>query len=106
MPYLSMKELGLVAANLGHTNLRVVPMRAPGWFRAECGCGYRSARRNTVALAAEAAGHHAVKAATEFVNRARGNGHDISEYLTPHDDPADISDTPASPGPEMFAASA
>lgn len=108
MPHLSMKELGVVAANIGHRDLRVVPMRSRGWFRAECSCGYRSARRNTPALAAEAAAHHVLKVAGEFVAKAQGNGHDLAEYLTP---PAirplpDISDTPSLPTGEMLPASA
>ena len=107
MPYLTMRELGVVAANLGHTGVRVVPLRQAGWWRAECGCGYRSARRNTEALAADAAGHHIMKAAHEFVTRARGNGHDISEYLrTPQSPTDDISDTPTSPTAEILPASA
>lgn len=104
---LSMRELGTIARNLGHRDLRVVPMAGPGWWRAECGCGYRSTRRTSEAEAADTAVHHVTKIARAFLATARGGGHDISEYLKADDEPAgDISDTPEAPTGEMLRVSA
>lgn len=64
MPHISFQELREGAARLGHVNMSVVPMRpAEGlsWWRGECGCGYRSTRRTSQALAADALVHHLMK---------------------------------------------
>jgi hypothetical protein len=65
MPHISFQELREGAARLGHANMTVVPMRPSeglNWWRGECGCGYRSTRRNSQADAAGALVHHLMKA--------------------------------------------
>lgn len=56
MVWLSNRQVAAIAAHWGHRDLAVLQSRR-GWV-ATCSCGYRSARRQTAALAAEAAAHH------------------------------------------------
>lgn len=59
MVWLSNKQMAIVAAHFGHRDLAAVPTGTG--FVATCSCGYRSTRRRTPALAADAAAHHVRK---------------------------------------------
>jgi hypothetical protein len=71
MPYLTLAEVARAAANLGHTDLEVVPLGAGTWWRCTCACGYQSTRRRTAALAADAAAHHMTVAARAYFASGR-----------------------------------
>lgn len=74
MPSVTFAEMRRIAENLGHRNLTVVPMRPSQgiqWYRGECGCGYRTTRRTSSALAASALIHHLEQIANEAVQRQR-----------------------------------
>jgi hypothetical protein len=75
MPSFTMAEIRSIAEGLGHRDLRVVEMGADsGWWRAECACGYRSARRSSQTMGAEAAVHHMVTEARRWGNAAAAAG--------------------------------
>lgn len=66
MPQVTQRQLGRIAAAIGHAELRVIP-KANAHFVVTCSCGYRSTKRNSRRLAAEAAIHHVETAIKAWV---------------------------------------
>lgn len=78
MPSFTMAELRSIAEGLGHRDLRVVTMGREGtWWRAECACGYRSARRSSEAEAASTAVHHVVSEARRWAAAQTASGRSL-----------------------------
>ena len=102
---LTLRQVATIAANLGHRDLRVVPLTARaerGNWRAECSCGYRSTRRQTELIAAQAAAHHVETIVRAWYTAARASGRDVSPFLKVRAE--GIPDTPTQPPDGMSGA--
>ncbi len=92
MTQISMHQLRLVAATLGHDDLRVFTSRRG--LNGSCGCGFRSGRVPTQALAEQAIADHVQRAVDRWWKAQRASGRNPASIVAALEHQEKHPDTP------------